>query len=80
MNVKHPDGKQIIVMVSGSPIVTSTECFKDFGDVDDCIWVSISNFGSSNNLLIDLTEWDAFVSLIKETDEIVQGLKKESEK
>lgn len=76
MNVKHPDGNQIIVMVSGTPVATSTESFNNF-EGESTVWVSIGSIGSSNNMLIDKEEWNAFVSLIKETDEIVQGLKKE---
>lgn len=79
MNVEHPDGNQIIVMVSGTPIATSTESFNNF-EKESCIWVSIGSIGSSNNLLIEWEEWNSFVTLIKETDEIVQGLKKENEK
>lgn len=79
MNIKHPDGNQIIVMVNGTPVVTSTESFNNFEDGNG-IWVSIGSIGGSSNMLIESDEWDAFVALIKETDDVVQGLKKEGVK
>lgn len=77
MNVKHPDGKRTIVMIAGSSNMAEIEEYKSHGDEKDFLFISIGGAGSSSCLLIDTEEWNAFVSLIKETDEVVQSLKQD---
>lgn len=91
MNVKHPDGKRIIVMVSDSSQIAEIEILKkqvrqSFDDSgseivtysEESYWISLGYVGQqTGGVLVESSEWDAFVALIKETDDVVQDLKKE---
>lgn len=79
MNVKHPDGKRTIVMVKDSAMVSEVEKYKN-SDGSEFAFLSIGNVGSNNSVVIDGDEWNAFVALVKETDEVVQSFKKENVK
>lgn len=91
MNVKHPDGKRIIVMVAETSQIAEIEILnhepihqidgleiKRSSEATQTYWISLGYVGQqTGGVLVESSEWDAFVALIKETDEVVQGLKKE---
>lgn len=94
MNVKHPDGKRIIVMVAETSQIAEIEILnyeprhkldksgseiKRSSEATQTYWISLGYVGQqTGGVLVESSEWDAFVALIKETDEIVQGLRKEN--
>lgn len=94
MNVNHPDGKRIIVMVAETNQIAEIEILnheprhqiaggeiKHSSEQTQSYWISLGYIGQqTGGVLVESSEWDAFVSLVKETDEIVQGLKKENTK
>lgn len=94
MNIKHPDGKRIIVMVAETSQIAEIEILKsetrhqiEGGEIKysseqtETYWISLGYIGQqTGGVLVESSEWNAFVALIKETDEVVQGLKKENVK
>lgn len=74
MNIKHPDGKRTIVMVKDFGLMSEVELYDDYPQASCAI---IGGIGYSNCMTVEFTDWDGFMSLIKETDDVVQFLKNE---
>lgn len=74
MKIEHPDGKRTIVMVKDFGLMSEVELYDDYPQASCAI---IGGIGYSNCTSVEFNEWDGFMSLIKETDEVVQALKRE---
>jgi hypothetical protein len=64
MRTVHPSGSTDLFMVAGTRYMAELEANWPG-------WVTIGSIGSESALLIDHTEWDAFVSLVNEINEQV---------
>ena len=69
MRVLHPDGNMYVFMQEGTQFMASLE-------TNNPGWVSIGYIGGSGGMVIDSSEWAAFVSLIGEIDAAVKEMAK----
>lgn len=65
MIVNHPNGKHALIVNAGTDLVAEVETEHAAPG-----WVTIAYAGAAG-LIVDHSEWDAFVALIAETNEVV---------
>lgn len=65
MKVEHPNKYKTIVMQAGTEIIADVETSPTSPG-----WVEFGNIVGVHSLLIDNSEWDAFVILVEEVDTI----------
>ena len=67
MKVNHPDSDTVLFMQPGTKIMAELEIAPAPG------WITIGYMGVSAGVIIDHTEWDAFVALVNEVDATVKS-------
>ena len=65
MKAEHPDKYKTLVMQAGTEIIADVETNPLAPG-----WVEFGHVGGSHSLIIDNSEWDAFVALVAEVNAI----------
>lgn len=64
MNIKHPSGKSIFIMNEACQFMAEIDIAQEHK------WVTFGYIGGNQALLVDETEWDGFVAMVREVDEV----------